>query len=192
MVRYSDKKLDGESKVAKARGSHLRVHFKHTREVANNIKGMETSKALTFMDDVLNFRRGMSFTKYTGGIGHKAQGKNAGPHGKSSPGNAVRWPQKATRVVIDMLKNAVANAEAKSMDTENLIISHIQANRAPGGRRRTYRAHGRIGPYKSEPAHFEMILTEKAEAVAKGEKAPVSISRKQAAKNRFVKVGGGN
>ena len=190
MVKYSNEKLNEETKVAKARGSHLRIHFKHCREILDNIKDMEVSKVFTFLDNVLEFKQGVTFTKYTGGIGHKAMGKNC-TKGRSAPGNAVRWPQKATKVVIDLVKNAVANAESKGLDTENLLIKHAQANRAPGGRRRTYRAHGRIGPYKSEPAHFEMILTEKAEAVKKGEKEPESISRKQAAKNRFVKVGGG-
>jgi large subunit ribosomal protein L17e len=31
-------------------------------------------------------------------------------------------------------------------------------------RRRTYRAHGRINPYMSSPAHIEMILVEREEA----------------------------
>jgi large subunit ribosomal protein L17e len=190
MTKYSNKTLDAETKVAKASGSHLRIHYKHCREICDNISGMSTEKALIHMNKVINFEAGMTFTKHTGGIGHKAQGKNC-TKGRSAPGNAVRWPVKATKVVVDMLKNAIANAEAKSLDVDNLVIAHIQANRAPGGRRRTYRAHGRIGPYKSEPAHIQMILIEKPEKVAKGEAEPISISRKQAAKNRFVKVGGG-
>ena len=190
MVKYSNIKLNEGEKVAKARGSHLRIHFKHCREIADNIKHMEARAALKFMDDVVNFKRAMTFNKYTGGIGSKAMGKTCSK-GRTAPGNAVRWPVKATKVMIDMLKNALANAEFHNLDCDNLTVSHMQANRAPGGRRRTYRAHGRIGPYKSEPAHVEMILTEKAEAVEKGEKEPVSISRKQAAKNRFVKTGGG-
>ena len=34
--------------------------------------------------------------------------------------------------------------QVKGLDTENLIISHIQVNQAQRQRRRTYRAHGRI------------------------------------------------
>ncbi|CAF5189656.1 unnamed protein product, partial [Rotaria sp. Silwood1] len=40
-------------------------------------------------------------------------------------------------------------------------IDHIQVNRAPKIRRRTYRAHGRINPYQSSPCHIELILSEK-------------------------------
>jgi ribosomal protein L22 len=42
-----------------------------------------------------------------------------------------------------MLKNAESNAEYKGLDADHLVIEHIQVNRAPKMRRRTYRAHGR-------------------------------------------------
>ena len=41
-----------------------------------------------------------------------------------------------------MLKNAESNAEYKGLDADHLVIEHIQVNRAPKMRRRTYRAHG--------------------------------------------------
>lgn len=49
--------------VAKARGSHLRVHFKHMREVAHTIKGMKVVKAKAFLNDVLQFKRAVPFTR---------------------------------------------------------------------------------------------------------------------------------
>ena len=64
---------------------------------------------------------------------------------------------------------------------KNLTIEHVQVDRAAKGRRRTYRAHGRIGPYLSCQAHVQMFATErqvdvkregKARQVAKG-KIPV-------------------
>ncbi|KAG7129999.1 60S ribosomal protein L17 like [Verticillium longisporum] len=42
-------------------------------------------------------------------------------------------------------------------------------NQAPKQRRRTYRAHGRINPYMSNPCHIELILTEGEEVVQKSE-----------------------
>jgi large subunit ribosomal protein L17e len=50
---------------------------------------------------------------------------------------------------MHLLSNAEANAELKGLDVNKCVISHIQVNRASCGRRRTYRAHGRIGPYLS-------------------------------------------
>ena len=185
MVRYSVEP-DVPEKTSKTRGSHLRIHFKHCREIAHCTKGMNVEKALKFCDDVLAFKTTVSFVKYTGGIGHSAQAKQ-----HKAPGNVGRWPVKATQVYRDLLTNAVANAETKGLDTEKLVITHAQVNRAPAGRRRTYRAHGRIGKYASQPAHIEIILTEQSDAVQKADDGPrVKITKKMAAKRRFVKVGG--
>ena len=58
-----------------------------------------------------------------------------------------------------------------------------QVNQACHGRRRTYRAHGRINPYMSNPCHVEITLSEKVEAV-KREAEPVKLTRKQQARLR--------
>jgi large subunit ribosomal protein L17e len=65
------------------------------------------------------------------------------------------------------LKNAESNAEYKGLDADHLVVDHIQVNRAPKMRRRTYRAHGRINPYMSSPCHIEVCLVEKEQAFAK-------------------------
>ena len=56
----------------------------------------------------------------------------------------ARWPAKSAKFILDLLKNAEANADAKGLDTGNLVIKRIQVNKAPKQRRRTYRAHGRV------------------------------------------------
>lgn len=53
------------------------------------------------------------------------------------------------------------------MDTSKLVISHIQVNKAPKMRRRTYRAHGSVNAYKSSPSHIEIVLTEEEKPVVK-------------------------
>ncbi len=35
--------------------------------------------------------------------------------------------------------------QTKGLDVDKVVITHVQANQAPCMRRRTYRAHGRIG-----------------------------------------------
>lgn len=49
--------------VAKARGAHLRVHFKHVREVAHTVKGWSVAKAKQFLEDVLQYKRAVPFTR---------------------------------------------------------------------------------------------------------------------------------
>lgn len=191
MTRYSVEP-DTASRTSKSRGSHLRVHFKHCREITHHINGMQVNKAIKFMDDVIAFKAVVPFLRFTGGVGKKAMAKQ-----NKTPGDNGRWPVKATAVVRDLLSNAISNAETKGLETANLFVTHAQCNRAPAGRRRTYRAHGRIGKYGSQPAHIEFILTEKAEGVEKAddmdeEEKPKRITKKEAAKRRFkVVVGGG-
>jgi large subunit ribosomal protein L17e len=81
---------------------------------------------------------------------------------------------KSASFLLDLLKNAEANADTKGLDTNNLVVKHIQVNQAPKQRRRTYRAHGRINPYMSNPCHVEMILVEAGEEVKKGEGKEIS------------------
>ena len=127
MVRYSVEP-DVPEKTSKSRGSHLRVHYKHCREIAHMTRGMTVEKALKLCDDVMAFKTTVTFSRHTGGIGHHAQAKQ-----HKAPGNAGRWPVKAMRVYRDLLTNAVANAEVKGLadDTDKLVISHAQVNRAP-------------------------------------------------------------
>ncbi|CAM9459440.1 unnamed protein product, partial [Chrysoparadoxa australica] len=172
------------TKSSKARGSHLRVHYKHMREVSHAIHGMQLEKATAYLEDVLKFKRAVPFTMFTGGCGRHAQGKL-----QKAPGDKCRWPQKATKIVLDLVRNAESNAEMKGLDTSNLFITHIQANRAPKMRRRTYRAHGRINAYMSSPAHIELVLGEKPQQVKKEVEEP-KMTRKQAARKR-IRVGGG-
>jgi len=183
MVRYSVEPEVPE-KTSKTRGSHLRIHFKHCREIAAHTNGMKVNKAIKYLDDVCQYKAIVPFVVFTGGIGRKAMAKQL-----KTPGNIGRWPVKAAAVYKDLLLNAAANAETKGLDVENCVIVHAQANRAPAGRRRTYRAHGRIGKYASQPAHIEIMIKEIEEPVEKAPEKPVKITKKMAAKRRFVKVG---
>lgn len=60
---------DASVECSKARGSHLRVHFKACREVTNTIKGMKLAKAKDFLEKVLNFEAAVPFTMFTGELG---------------------------------------------------------------------------------------------------------------------------
>jgi len=70
---------------------------------------------------------------------------------------------------LGLVNNLEANSNVKNL--KNLSIDHVQVNRAAKGRRRTYRAHGRIGPYLSSQTHIQMYATEKAVDVKREGKA---------------------
>merc|ERR1712061_889374 len=98
---------------------------------------------------------------------------------------------KSCKILLDLLRNAESNAEFKNLDTDDLVIKHIQVNAAQQGRRRTYRAHGRVNAYMNCPSHIEMILEEKEDSVEKPaeEVKAKKFTKKQLAK-RKLKVGG--
>merc|ERR1711970_461192 len=155
-------------------GVDLRVHYKNTWNVAEAIKGMNLRNAQKYLEAVCEKKQCIPFRRYTGCIGRTPQAKDF----KMSQG---RWPVKSAKIVLDLLRNAESNAEFKNLDTDNLTIKHIQVNAAQKGRRRTYRAHGRIGPYMNEPAHVEMILEEQEESVEKPDEdaKPKKFTKKQ-------------
>jgi len=181
------KEPDNPTRSCKARGSDLRVHFKNTREAAMAIKNMNLAKAQTYLEDVLAHRRAIPFRRFKGGIGRTAQAKEF--RGGIS---TARWPKKSCEFLLGLLKNAQSNAELKGLDTDNLHVSHIQVNQAQAGRRRTYRAHGRINAYMSHPAHIEMILSQREAPVKKAaeteeaptQKRPKKESKKKQARQR--------
>ncbi|OMH81721.1 60S ribosomal protein L17 [Zancudomyces culisetae] len=159
MARYSATPAN-ESKSAKTCGSYLRVHFKNTHETAVAIKGRKLLNAIQYLEDVKEHKQCVPFRRFAGGIGRTAQAKAF----KTTKG---RWPVKSATFLLGLLQNVKSNAEAKDLEVEKLVIKHIQVNAAPKQRRRTFRAHGRINPYMSNPCHIEVIVSEEATPVKK-------------------------
>merc|ERR1712087_909157 len=116
--------------------------------------------AKNYLEAVVDKKRVIPFRRFKSGVGRCAQAKEF----KTTQG---RWPEKSCKIVLGLLRNAESNAESKGLDMDNLSINHVAVNRATPGRRRTYRAHGRINPFNSHPCHIEMFAEEKAQRVPK-------------------------
>ncbi|KAH9452915.1 hypothetical protein MJO28_008171 [Puccinia striiformis f. sp. tritici] len=167
------KKEDGKEDrkaVARSRSNYLRTHFKNTRETAAAITGLKLAKALSFLSDVTEHKQCVPFRRFSGGVGRTAQAK-AHNHTQG------RWPLKTAKYMIQLLKNAQANAVANELEPEDLTITSVNVNQAPKTRRRTYRAHGRINPYQGHPCHVEIILTPTTEEVEKADEIVVAKRR---------------
>lgn len=158
----------------KARGSQLRVHFKNTHEAGAAIRGMTLIRAQKYLQAVSEKKEIVPFKRFKIGVKGKPQCRNW----KVPVG---RWPKKSCEFLLALLKNAESNAEVRGIDTESLIVDHIQVNKAMRGRRRTFRAHGRINAFMSQPCHVEMFLSEPEDPVAAGDEdgtgAPANLSR---------------
>ncbi|KIJ64501.1 hypothetical protein HYDPIDRAFT_181762 [Hydnomerulius pinastri MD-312] len=186
MVRYAAAALaTNPEKTARARGEYLRTHFKNMREVAAALSGLKLTKAYSYLGDVVDHKQVIPFRRFAGGVGRASQAKQF----KATQG---RWPEKSVKFITRLLKNAEANADAKSLELEDLFIKNIVVQQAPKTRRRTYRAHGRINPYQGHPCHVEIILGVSEEAVERSKDKDAvatsslsSLNRRQVARRRI-------
>ncbi|XP_055328605.1 60S ribosomal protein L17-like [Paramacrobiotus metropolitanus] len=180
MGRYS-RDAENPSQSCKARGSDMRCHFKNTRETAHAIKGMTLRRATAYLKNVIAKKEIIPYRRFTGHVGRKGQAKQFGA-------TQGRWPKKSAEFLLSLLRNAESNGEYKSLNVENLVIDHIQINRAPKMRRRTYRAHGRINPFLSSPSHMEVILVEKEGIVPKPSAVAEPKAKKKESKKKQARM----
>jgi len=120
---------DNNQHGAIAKSLNLSISTKHSVEISRNIRYKSTSDARQLLEDVVDMKRALPFRKYKKDMGHK-RGMMAG-----------RYPQKATKEFLKLIKSVEANAQSKGLDTGNLKITKIISNQASipftGGRRRT-------------------------------------------------------
>merc|ERR1712228_522823 len=128
----------------------------------------------SYLVHVIEKKEAIPFRRFCGGVGRTSQAKNAG-----STNGQARWPKKSAEFVLNLLSNAEANAELKSLDMDKLFVAHVQVNKAVQNRRRTYRAHGRINPYMSSPCHVEVVLAEKEQPAEEKKEIAKAPKRKK-------------
>ena len=163
------------SKSCSTKGKDLRTHYKNTYEVGKAIKGMLIKKAEAYLKEVLEHKRCIPYTKYDGSMGRTGQAIQFGL-------TKGRWPEKSIKIVLGLLKNAMSNAEAKKLDIEKLVVKKVLVNQAVKGRRRTYRAHGRINAYLSSNCHVDIVCEELKERVKKEKK----VEEQKNEKTKFI------
>ena len=162
--------LTDSSKSCSTKGKDLRTHYKNTYQVGKAIKGMLIKKAEAYLKEVLDHKKCIPYTKYDGSMGRTGQALQFGL-------TKGRWPEKSIKIVLGLLKNAEANAEAKKLDVEKLVVKKVIVNQAVKGRRRTYRAQGRINAYLSSNCHVDIVCEELKEKVKKEKNAEEVITK---------------
>ncbi|MCD6154269.1 MAG: 50S ribosomal protein L22 [Candidatus Verstraetearchaeota archaeon] len=147
---YSIKNLDPD-RTAIASGRDLRISYKAAYEICNFIRGMPLSKAQAYLEEVVKKKKPIPFKRYTGKAAH---------HGGMEGWAILRYPVKAAREILKLLKNVEANAEFKGLDTEKLKIIHIAAMKGPKMKKYIERAFGRSSPFFEQLTHIEVAVSE--------------------------------
>jgi large subunit ribosomal protein L22 len=133
-------------KTSKALGKELHISKKHAHEIASAIKGMKLNKARGFLEDVSELKQAVPYKRYTRNIPHR-KGMCTG-----------RYPQKAAKEFLKVLKNVESNATYKGLDPENMRITHIATKKGHTYMGQFKRAQGRASPKNHETVSVEMIL----------------------------------
>jgi len=156
-------KFTDESKLAKTKRKDIRSHYKLMYNTARAIKNKNLVEAKKYLKDVQEHKAIVPFMRYNGSTS-RHRGVLRMTDGLQQKG---RWPKKSSEIVYKMLLNLENNANLRNLDTDNLTIQHVQCNIAQVGRRRTYRAHGRVGRWNSSNCHLQLIVGEKETEVRK-------------------------
>ncbi len=136
--KESMKEQESKDHSASAKAKSLPVSTKHCIVIGDNIRYKSTSEAKDILENVSSLKKAIPFRRFNRDMGHKA-GIASG-----------RYPQKAAKEIIKLIKSVEANAQVKGLDVENLKISKVISNKASapmtGGRHRrgTKRTHVEI------------------------------------------------
>lgn len=133
------------------------ISRKEAYEIFKVIRGMKLSEAKKLLNDVLNFKTPIPYTRYKLSIAHKKSLAKKFPKWRSQIG---RYPIKACRYVLKLLDNAENNASNKGLDVDRLVITHAAAHRGPYLKRWMPRAFGRATPKFKSLTHLEVVVSE--------------------------------
>ena len=139
--------------TAKAMLREEPISPKHAKEIAREIKGKTAAEAVEYLEAVVEGERSVPFRSHNSGVGHR----------KDIDGwDAGRYPEKASRAFLDLLENAVGNADEQGFDGEAMTIKHVAAHKVGERVGRRPGAFGRAGQWNTPEVDVELGLEEPA------------------------------
>lgn len=138
---------------AKAVGIALPISRKQSIMICKFIRNKNVPLAKKHLAEVILKKRAVPFTRFNDDMGHR-------------PGMASgRYPIKACQNILALLESAEANAQFKGLNTADLVVTHVSAQKGPD----TWR-YGRHIRRQAKRTHIEIVLEEK-KTVKKEKKA---------------------
>ncbi|MFB6172120.1 MAG: 50S ribosomal protein L22 [Haloarculaceae archaeon] len=135
--------------TAKAMLRERHMSHKHSKEIAREIKGMTAGDAREYLEAVVRGERSVPFKSHNSGVGHRkdVEGWDAG-----------RFPEKASEAFLDLIENAVNNADHQGFDGTSMTIMHVAAHKVGESPGRKPRAFGRASPWNTPEVDVEIVL----------------------------------
>jgi large subunit ribosomal protein L22 len=146
-INYSVDADPDETAKAMLRERHM--SHKHSKAIAREIKGKTAAEAETYLQAVIDGDRSVPFKSHNAGVGHRSDidGWDAG-----------RYPEKASEAFLDLITNAVNNADNQGFDGEEMVIDHVAAHKIGESQGRKPRAMGRASAWNTPEVDVELIL----------------------------------
>jgi large subunit ribosomal protein L22 len=138
--------------VARARALEVPMSPKKTYEVLNAIRGLGLEQARARLEAAAEGRHAIPFRRYNQETAH---------HPGSGPG---RFPKKVAEALLELLKNAEANAEYEGMDTDELYVLVAACARGRIQKANMPRAQGRATAWNEQTTNVEIVLAERTGA----------------------------
>lgn len=153
-------------KGAKAVMTNTPISTKKSIEIANRIRGRQTTFAKRMLEDAIAMVRPIKYTRFTDDLGHKPG---------MGPG---RYPIKTAKAFLALVKSVEANAANLGMNTSALKISAVVVQQ--GAKRPRYGRHrGRM----AKNTHVEIAVVE-AETQSKPKTSKKATTPQSGAENK--------
>ena len=143
-----------EGDYARARVEDIDASYKDLTQVCGNIRRKSAVDAITLLEKAAKMEVPIRYRSHNTRLGHR----------RELGGRKGRYPVKSVRIVLKVLKSAVANAAAKGF-SEELVVVHASANRRHSYPRLA--SKGRRNWQDFATARVEIVLREKEEAKKK-------------------------
>ena len=140
--------------TAKAMLRERPISLKHSKAIAREIKGKRAVDAVSYLEDVVAEKRSVPFRQHNDSVGHRSDidGWDAG-----------RYPNKASKAFLDLLENAMNNADHQGFDGAEMTIAHVAAHKVGESPGRKPRAMGRASAWNTTLCDVELVLEEESE-----------------------------
>lgn len=142
-----------EKKIAKAFAANQPVSPKYSTEICREITGKTIKEAEAFLNRVIEHDTHLPLRKYRKKVAHRAGDA-------VSLTKAGRYPERACKAFLVLLKSVKANADYKGLDSENLRIIHAFASY--GFQRMGHQIKGKMGGkmHNKKSTHLEVVVKE--------------------------------
>ncbi len=146
MKGYSITEFPEKSAIARVKETD--ISLKDAVNIAHFLKGKSLERVKDIIDGVIEKKTPVPYFRYLDSVSHR---RGTGPG---------RYPVKAAKAFKELIDNAEANAEFKSLNMDALVVKHIAASKGRMIKKYTPKAYGRAGANFKDLINLEIVLEE--------------------------------